>query len=231
VREDQGDISRGYSYAVGVEAGSLNRGAELPGTSRIGTRLREERKRQGITVREMARRIGVSPSLISQIERDIVNPSVATLYALVTELGVSMNDVFANGVAPARRSQMGEPGPESLTVAPGDRKVINLASGVRWERLTATDDSATEFLYVVYEPGGASCPEDALVHHEGKEYGYVVSGRLGVRIAFNAYELEPGMSISFDSSSPHRLWAIGDKPAEAIWFVVGRQSDSRSTRA
>ena len=52
--------------------------------SRIGERLRAERQRKGMTVREIARRIGVSPSLISQIERDKVNPSVATLWALVT---------------------------------------------------------------------------------------------------------------------------------------------------
>jgi transcriptional regulator with XRE-family HTH domain len=216
-----------------MEAGSLYKSLDMPGSSGIGVRLREERKRQGITVREMARRIGVSPSLISQIERDIVNPSVATLYALVTQLGLSMNDVFANGAAPpARRANAGvQVAPRSLVVAPDARAVINLASGVRWERLTSTDDAVAEFLYVVYEPGGASCPEDALVHHEGKEYGYVVSGRLGVRIAFDAYELEPGMAISFDSSSPHRLWAIGDQPAEAVWLVVGRQSDTRTVRA
>ena len=48
-----------------------------------------------------------------------------------------------------------------------------------------------------------------------------------MRIGFDEYELGPGMAISFDSSSPHRLWAIGDEPAEAIWVVVGRQSDGR----
>ena len=65
------------------------------------------------------------------------------------------------------------------------------------------------------------------MRHGGKEYGYVTRGRLGVRIGFDEYELRPGMAISFDSSSPHRLWAIGDEPAEAIWVVVGRQNDSR----
>ena len=44
---------------------------------------------------------------------------------------------------------------------------------------------------------------------------------------FDEYELGPGMAISFDASAPHRLWAIGDEPAEAIWIVVGRQNDGR----
>ncbi|MGZ4385088.1 MAG: cupin domain-containing protein [Gaiellaceae bacterium] len=48
-----------------------------------------------------------------------------------------------------------------------------------------------------------------------------------MRVDFERYELGPGMAISFDSSSPHRLWAIGDQPAEAIWVVVGREGDVR----
>ena len=60
------------------------------------------------------------------------------------------------------------------------------------------------------------------MRHGGKEYGYVTGGRLGVQVGFERYDLGPGDSISFDSSSPHRLWTIGDEPAEAIWVVVGQ---------
>ena len=49
---------------------------------------------------------------------------------------------------------------------------------------------------------------------------------LGVRVGFDEYELLPGMAISFDASAPHRLYAVGTQPAEALWVVVGRQSDS-----
>ncbi len=64
--------------------------------SRIGGRLREEREKRGISLRELARRVGVSPSLVSQIELDRVNPSVSTLYSLVTELGMTMSEVFGD---------------------------------------------------------------------------------------------------------------------------------------
>ena len=197
--------------------------------SHIGPRLRERREQMGLSLREVARRIGVSASLISQIERDKVNPSVSTLYALVQELRLTMGDLFATDGAAS--SALPPVAPRTPLVTADQRALITLASGVTWERLTPSSDPAFEFLHVVYEPGSESCPEDSLVTHGGKEYGYVISGRLGVRIGFDEYDLGPGDSISFDSSSPHRLWAIGDDPVKAIWVIVGRQSDSRVARA
>ena len=192
--------------------------------SKVGHRLRAERERLGIGLRELARRVGVSPSLVSQIELDRVNPSVSTLYAIVTELGMTMSDVF--GERPEER--VVRPG-DGLAERPETRPVINLASGIRWERLTHERDPDVEFLYVVYPVGAASCPEDALMTHGGREYGYVTSGTLGVQVGFEVYELGLGGSIAFDSSSPHRLWAVGDEPVHAVWVVIGRESDPRTT--
>ena len=197
-------------------------------SSKVGSRLRAERERRGVSLRELARRVGVSPSLVSQIELDRVNPSVSTLYALVTELGMTMSDVFGDGAQSAPRVLPGWGDAEGLVATPDTRRVINLASGVRWERLTPHSDPDVEFLYVVYPVGAESCPEDALVTHGGREYGYVSSGRLGVRVGFDEYELGPGASIAFDSSSPHRLWTIGGEPAHAVWVVIGRLADPRA---
>ena len=197
--------------------------------SRVGGRLRAQRERLGISLRELARRVGVSPSLVSQIELDRVNPSVSTLYALVTALGLTMSDVFAETAAPAAAATLlGAAREHGLVERPETRRVINLASGVRWERLTRGADPHVEFLYVVYAVGSASCERDALMTHVGKEYGYVISGTLGVRVGFEECELGPGASIAFDSTSPHRLWAAGDEPVHAIWVVVGRQGDPRA---
>jgi transcriptional regulator with XRE-family HTH domain len=203
-------------------AGPLDRSLEA---SKVGSRLRAERERLGIGLRELARRVGVSPSLVSQIELDRVNPSVSTLYALVTELGMTMSDVFGDSRPGERVVSQRRDG---LAEQPETRRVINLASGVRWERLTRESDREVEFLYVVYPVGAASCPEDALTTHGGREYGYVSSGTLGVQVGFEQYELEPGGSIAFDSSSPHRLWAIGAEPVHAIWVVIGREADPRT---
>jgi transcriptional regulator with XRE-family HTH domain len=198
-------------------------------STKVGTRLREERERRGISLRELARRVGVSPSLVSQIELDRVNPSVSTLYALVTELGMTMSDVFGDTAqAPAPRLRRSPADVDGLVALPETRRVINLASGVRWERLTPHSDPEVEFISVVYPVGGESCPADALVRHGGREYGYVQSGMLGVRVGFEEYELGPGVSIAFDSSSPHRLWTIGDEPVHAIWVDLGRAADPRA---
>jgi len=220
-------VSRDYaSEASAMVDPALARLPPQPEPSHIGPRLRAQREQLGLSLREVARRIHVSASLISQIERDKVNPSVSTLYALVRELGLTMGDLFAadDAVLPAASTQSDATEP---VVTRDERAVINLASGVTWERLTSASDPSVEFLHVVYDVGSESCPEDSLVRHGGKEYGYVISGRLGVRIGFDEYDLGPGDSISFDSSSPHRLRAIGDEAAEAIWVVVGRQSDNR----
>src|SRR6059058_5792077 len=198
--------------------------------SKIGARLREQRERLGISLRELARRVSVSPSLVSQIELDRVNPSVSTLYALITELGMTMSEVFgdAETVEPVVR----RPADDDGRVERGaTRRVIDLASGVRWERLTPHSEQDVEFLRVTYPVGAESCREDALVTHGGREYGYVTSGTLGVRVGFDEYVLGPGASIAFDSSSPHRLWTIGDEPAHAIWVVLGRVADPRADRA
>ena len=181
-----------------------------------------------MSLRELARRVGVSPSLVSQIELDRVNPSVSTLYALVSELGMTMSDVFGDGAQPAPQVRRSPDDDHGLLTHPDARRVINLASGVRWERLTPRSDPDVEFLHVMYPVGAESCPHDALVTHGGREYGYVTSGRLGVRVGFDEYELGPGTSIVFDSSSPHRLWTIGREPVHAVWVVIGRAADARA---
>jgi mannose-6-phosphate isomerase-like protein (cupin superfamily) len=112
-------------------------------------------------------------------------------------------------------------------VHPADRKAIDLASGVKWEQLTADTEEGVDFLHAIYEVGGASTPDESLMRHHGREYGYVVKGRMGIQLGFEVYELEPGDSIAFDSTEPHRLFNLGDETVHAIWFVVGRGADDR----
>ena len=194
----------------------------------IGTRLREERDRVQISQRELARRIGLSASMISQIESGQSKPSVSTLYAIVSELGVSVDDIFRGGngaVASADAEGGNGPGPpadQGAMVRLEDRHVIDLDSGVRWERLTTHEHEDVDFLHVIYDVGGSSASDDKMMRHPGREYGVVLEGRLGVQLGFEEYALGPGDSIAFDSTQPHRLWNIGDVPVSGIWFVVGR---------
>jgi transcriptional regulator with XRE-family HTH domain len=193
----------------------------------IGTRLREERDRVGISQRELARRVGLSASMISQIESGQSKPSVSTLYGIVTELGVSLDDIFGGNGALARADEVAPDGATHLgpMVRVEDRHVIDLDSGVRWERLTSHQHEHVDFLQVVYDVGGSSASDEMMMRHPGREYGLVLEGRLGVRLGFDEYQLGPGDSIAFDSTQPHRLWNLGDVPVIGIWFVVGRDGD------
>jgi transcriptional regulator with XRE-family HTH domain len=196
----------------------------------MGERLREARHARNLSLRTLAERLGVSPSLISQIETGRANPSVSTLYAIAAELDVSLDELLFSDRVPVPPSPVAAP-PEASpgTMTPSspiqraeDRHQIRLASGVTWERLTTASEPNVEFLLVTYEVGGASSPEDAYQRHSGHEWGYLLSGELKVRIGFDEYVLSPGDAISINSSIPHRLANVGDVPVQAIWFVLGR---------
>lgn len=188
----------------------------------LGPQLRQRREAAGLSVREFARRVGLSPSLISQVERDLATPSVGTLLTISNELGLEIGDLFKF------KNRVGQAAPDPV-LRKNFRKKIHLASGVSWERLTPAPDPEVEFLYAVYDVGSSSCEEDSMLRHGGKEYGYLLSGRLGIKIGFEEYELGPGDAISFDAQLPHRLWCIGSRPAIAIWAVVRRHGDARQT--
>src|SRR5260221_11869090 len=107
-------------------------------SSAIGPRLRLARERKNMSVRGLARYVGVSPSLVSQIERGRVMPSVGTLYSMANELGLVVDDLFT-GAQP--RSSKGRERIETAAdvtnpvLRIGQRKRIRLADGVQWERL------------------------------------------------------------------------------------------------
>jgi transcriptional regulator with XRE-family HTH domain len=197
----------------------------------IGDRLREERVRSGLSQRELARRLKLSPSLISQLESGMSKPSVGTLYAIVTELGVSLDSVIRGEEFVESTPSNGTVLSASSVVRDGQRQSIDLASGVRWEELSAGTEEEIDFLEAIYEVGGASTPDESLMRHHGREYGYIMRGTLGIQIGFSEYELNPGDSIAFDSTTPHRLFNKGDVPVHAIWFVVGRDADHRGVAA
>ena len=201
--------------------------ATAPG---FGARLRAERERKGIGVRELSRQLDVSASMISQIERERVMPSVNTLYSITSALGISLDELFGGVPAGPRPADGAAPVPRG----PGylqrrdDQQSLSLGSGVRWDLLASEPGADVEFLRTTYDVGSESTPENALMRHSGHEYGTVIEGTLGVTVGFETHELEAGDSISFDSSTPHRLFNAGDVPAVAIWVVVGRGGDPRT---
>jgi transcriptional regulator with XRE-family HTH domain len=204
----------------------------------LGPRIREERAKRGISLRALARDVGVSASMISQIETAKSQPSVSTLYAITNALGVSVEDLFGmpGHAAKPARAQVAQRngGPTTVLqalgsfagdrlgplVRPDQRRVLELDSGVTWELLGKLPQHAVDFLLVTYAPGGTSSSTGGLMRHPGSEYGFLLSGELTVTLGFEQSPLRAGESISFDSTTPHGYRNDGDEPAVGVWFVV-----------
>jgi transcriptional regulator with XRE-family HTH domain len=197
---------------------------EEDGGADMRRRLRAERERRGLSLRKLAGEIGVSPSALSQIETGKSRPSVTTLYAIVSALGLSLDALFApDGGAGAEVGQprVGVPSasPRPFVHRAGKSATLDFTSGVHWERLSPPGD-VVELLWLTYQPGAASGEDGQFTRHLGHEYGVVISGRLGVSVGFETYEIGRGDAISFPSSAPHHLRALGDEPALAVWFLL-----------
>ena len=208
----------------------------------LGSRLKDIRLKAGMTLRELARQVDVSPSFVSQIENGKSQPSVATLYAFAKLLNVSVDDLFEarptavqhhqpiddgdtharGGVNPSVAWQPSEYANRVSVVHPSHRSRLNMAAGVNWERLAATPERAVNFMKIVYAPGATSTDGGDTVSHEGYEYGYVTAGELEITIGGEMFTLHEGESIGFDSSIPHSFKNTGTIEFQGIWFVHGR---------
>jgi len=235
----EGGTDRGPRRAV------VNGSERRQGIDQVGSRLREARKARGLSLREIARRISVSPSFVSQVETGKASPSVGTLYYLVNALGLSLDEVMGveadgTGLGSRPTDERGD-GDLGMYVAPtvwpridvplqpsASRPTIKL-SGVIWERLTHEEDPFIDFLHVSYAPGSSSCSDDNLIAHGGREYGYVLEGRLDVQVGFELYKLSSGDALHFDSTTPHRLSNPYAETCVALWVVVARKGDTRVT--
>ncbi|MFJ8934331.1 helix-turn-helix domain-containing protein [Streptomyces sp. NPDC102365] len=206
----------------------------------VGARIRRARTARGMSLRALAREIGVSASLVSQIETGKTQPSVSTLYAITTALAIPVESLFDAEDEPAPTptpAPVGAPPREGTVlhalaafaadprrrigplVSGGEREVLELDSGVVWERLGRLPGVDVDFLLVTYRPGGASSGTGALMRHAGTEYGYLTAGELVLTLGFDEYVIRPGDAVSFESTTPHRYRNDGGEPAVGVWFV------------
>ena len=193
----------------------------------IGRRLAAYRAERGLRVAELARGIGVTPSLISQIERGQSRPSVSTLFALAQALDVPVDAFFREPAAagPAAEGQVRPAsGPERrpaearYVVRQGNRAAIDIEGGVRWERLTPETKAHLDFFELVYGPGAESNP--TLYSHPGTEMVLMLTGRLDISVGFETYRLDPGDSMEFPSSLPHRYANPDHAEARAVTVIM-----------
>ncbi|WP_207875937.1 helix-turn-helix domain-containing protein, partial [Microbacterium sp. C448] len=192
----------------------------------LGRRLRATREEQKLSLRAVASAIGVSPSMLSQVETGKIHPSVTTLYALVSHLNVSLDELL--GIVPsdaaptAALREIQRLGVQRAEANP----TIEMENGVTWERLANAGHRGVDPLIMTYEPGASSSAEGKLMRHSGTEYGYLIEGELTLLLDFDSFTLHVGDSICFDSHRPHLYRNDTDRAARGIWFVTGPLGES-----
>lgn len=183
----------------------------------IGERLNELRSLHRYSIRGLASKAGVSASLVSDIEKGKVEPSISTLKRLAGAMGTTITYFFseqahANGRVIRKQERVLLDGGSNIA----DSRAGMESSGVRFELASPKESETIEAIYGRYEVGATLGDEPYT--HEGEEWGMVLTGRLKVIVGDEVYFLEPGDSIWFPSTIPHRMENVATTPTEYIWI-------------
>jgi transcriptional regulator with XRE-family HTH domain len=172
----------------------------------IGPRLRDARKRRGLSLSELAEQSGLTKGFLSQVERDLTSPSVGTLLRVCAALELPVGELFGGGQGPLVRAA------ERAPVAFG-------GEGVTEYQLTPAQESRLLVLESEVAPGGGS-GEDAYRLETDAEFLHVLEGMLDVEVAGTRYRLAPGDSLTFDAAAEHRWWNPSSaRPARVLWVL------------
>jgi len=173
----------------------------------VGERLRGLRRSRRATLRTVAERSGLSESFLSQVERGRSSASIESLRRVADALGVSIADLFEPG---------GLPGPRVLR---RDERPA-LSFGVLGKKLLLTPRPLhhLEVFAGELEVGGSTGTEP-YAHGDSEELFVVLSGTVQLELGGELFDLEPGDSIDYRSSTPHRISNTGQDLAEVMWII------------
>ncbi|MBY5990829.1 cupin domain-containing protein [Ferrimonas balearica] len=166
----------------------------------IGSRLRQLRTQAGLSQRELAKRTGVTNGFISQVEKNSVSPSVASLKKILEGIPISLTNFFDTE----------ERQPRQVVFTADEMPDIG-SEGIRYKLVGhSIRDRAIGMLHETLQPGSDTGAE--MLTHDGEECGVVISGRLELTVGNDVSELGPGDGYYFDSQRPHRFRVLGDEP-------------------
>ncbi len=173
----------------------------------IGDRIKRRRIRLGLTQEELASRTELSKGFISQLERDLTSPSIATLTDILEALGTDLADFFA------------EPSEEKVVFGAEDvfvKEDEDNGYSVTWLIPNAQKNSLEPIL-VTLSPGGRSAEDDP---HEGEEFGYVLQGGVTLHLGERDFKVRRGSSFCFKPSSVHYIINNGKSEAKVLWVAT-----------
>lgn len=184
--------------------GEIEAGATV---TAIGGRIRQLRSDKRLTLKDLGERTGVSPSMLSLVERGKTSPSIGTLVAISSALGVHMSDLIVDHRKGSEDRVSRQEDQDSFVASPGVLRRV-----LRVDRLHGVEIAINE-----YDPetGSGAHP----THHPGYEYGIVLKGRLTVELeGEGTHDLRVGDLISYPSTAPHRIWNHSSGRVSALWI-------------
>ena len=173
----------------------------------LGPRLRALRRSNHLTLRELAARAAITESFLSQVERGVASPSIATVQRIARALGLSIAELFAER-------------PSSSLVRRADRNRISYP-GLRAvdEFLTAAPNGRLQVILSTIEPGGGT-GEEPYTHDSDEEVVIVLEGRLDVWVGAEHHVLHEGDALTLASRTPHRNTNRGDRPCRVLFCIT-----------
>jgi DNA-binding transcriptional MerR regulator/quercetin dioxygenase-like cupin family protein len=167
----------------------------------IGTRLRQLRTRQHLSLAQVAKAVGISLGFLSALERSHMSASVSTLRKLARFYKTNILDFF-------------DPAESNLRlVSPDRRKVLEAGPGVRMELLAWGNTVMEPHLFRIAPESGSG----ESYHHEGEEFLYILQGELQISLDGEEYHLQPGDSFYFESATPHSWKNPGRSETWVLW--------------
>ena len=174
----------------------------------IGEKLRQLRLQRGLTQEEMADRCELSKGFISQVERDLASPSIATLTDMLECLGSSLSAFF------------NDKGDEKVVFSPQDmfEKIDEetLKGSITW-LIPDAQKNQMEPILMDLGPGGES---QILPPHEGEEFGYVLKGNITLYAGSKKYKVKTGGSFCLHPTADHYVKNTGKVSAKILWVTT-----------
>ena len=168
----------------------------------IGAKLKELRILKGLTQEELADRAELSKGFISQLERDLTSPSIATLMDILQCLGTSIGEFF------------NETPEEQIVFGKTDyfeKHDQELKNEIKWI-IPNAQKNRMEPIRMQIRSGGATYPDNP---HEGEEFGYVLKGEITIVLGREQYRARAGESFYYTADKEHYI--ISKKGAEILW--------------
>ena len=174
----------------------------------LGARIRALRVARGETLRHLAAKAGVTESFLSQVERGVASPSIATVQRIARALGQSIAELFA------------EDEPAGLLVRVRDRRrIVYQGLGAVDEFLTRATDGRLQVIMSTIEPGGGT-GDEAYTHDSDEEVVVVLEGSLDLWVGPEHYRLEAGDAVTHPSRVPHRNTNPGPGVARVLFCIT-----------